>query len=69
MMLKEGKSGLIYDYNAVQDVASNINGGLFNLQHLFVPINISNTHFIFLWVDFNSTTIRAYDSSNKGHDN
>ena len=69
MMLRERESGLIYDYNPVRDYASHIDGGLFNLQHLFVPINISDTHFIFLWVDFNSTTIRAYDSSNKGHDN
>ena len=69
MMLKEGKSGLIYDYNAVQDVASNIDGGLFNLQHLFVPINISDRHFIFLWVDFNITTITAYNSSGENHYN
>ena len=69
MMLREGKSGLIYDYNAVQDVASNIDGGLFNLQHLFVPINISDRHFIFLWVDFNITTITAYNSSGENHYN
>ena len=69
MMLREGKSGLIYDYNAVQDVASNIEGGLFNLRHLFVPINISNQHWFFLWVDFINTTIRAYNSSGENHDN
>ena len=53
----------------MQDYASNIDGGLFSLQHLFVPINISDQHWIFLWVDINNTTIRAYNSSGENHDN
>ena len=69
MMLREGESGFIHDYNAVRDYASNIDGGLFSLQHLFVPVNISNRHWIFLWVDFINTTITAYDSSDENHDN
>ena len=32
------------------------------MAHLFVPINISNTHWIFLRVDFERNTIELYDS-------
>ena len=41
---------------------SDVQGGLFNLDNLFVPININNTHWLFLWTDFNAQAIEIYDS-------
>ena len=32
------------------------------MEHLFVPINIANLHWIFLRVDFGRKTIELYDS-------
>ena len=46
----------------VQKLDRGVQGGLFNLDNLFVPINISNTHWLFLWVDFNTCVIEIYGS-------
>ena len=32
------------------------------MKNLFVPVNISNSHWIFLRVEFESKTIELYDS-------
>ena len=44
------------------EVDRGVQGGLFNLDNLFVPININNSHWLFLWVDFNAHAIEIYDS-------
>ena len=36
--------------------------GLFNLQHLFIPINVGQTHWIFLHVRPLAKTVHLYDS-------
>ena len=53
---------VIYDYREVVDWSDHIEGGMFNLEQLFVPINITNTHWIFTRVHFESKTIKIYDS-------
>ena len=52
----------MYDHERVQHWSDGIAGGLFKLKNLFVPVNISNTHWIFLRVDFDSKAIELYDS-------
>ena len=53
---------VIYDYSEVVGWSDHIEGGLFNLEQLFVPINITNTHWIFIRVHFKNKTIKIYDS-------
>ena len=55
-------NNMIYDYREVVGWNNHIEGGLFNLEQLFVPINITNTHWIFICVQFKSKTIKIYDS-------
>ena len=61
MIAVEGAS-VVYDHEKVQHWSDGIAGGLFGLKNLFVPVNISNTHWIFLRVDFDSKMIELYDS-------
>merc|ERR1719442_344444 len=61
-MLAEEDDRVVYDYEKVQHWSDGIAGGLFGQKNLFVPVNISNTHWIFLRVDFDSKTIELYDS-------
>ena len=62
LLAVEGSS-VVYDHKRVQHWSNGIAGGLFGLKHLFVPVNISNTHWIFLQVDFDSKMIvELYDS-------
>ena len=56
-----GNNG-IYDYREVVGWSDHIEGGLFNLEQIFVPINLTNTHWIFIRVHFKSKTIKIYDS-------
>ena len=51
-----------YRFWKVQHLADGIEGGIFNLDNLFVPINISNSHWLFLRVDFSNYIIELYDS-------
>ena len=55
-------NNVIYDYREVVGWSDHIEGGLFNLEQLFVPINITNTHWIFIRVHFESKTIEIYNS-------
>ena len=41
---------VIYDYSKVVGWSDYIEGGLSNLEQLFVPINIINKHWIFIRV-------------------
>ena len=43
-MLEVEDSQVLYDYEKVQNWSNHIIGGLFNLKHLFVPVNINNQH-------------------------
>ena len=43
--------------------------GINSLKQLFTPINILNTHWIFLRVVFESKRIELYDSNGKNHEN
>ena len=52
----------LYRFWRVQGMADGIEGGIFNLDNLFVPINIGNSHWLFLRVDFGTSTIELYDS-------
>ena len=61
-MLEEEDDCVCIHYEDVQNYSSYIDGGLFNLAQLFVPINIANTHWIFLRVDFEHKTLELYDS-------
>ena len=61
-MLEVEDASVIYNHEKVQNYSDYIEGGLFNLEHLFVPINIANSHWIFLRADFERKTIELYDS-------
>ena len=53
---------MIYDYSNVVGWSDHIDGGLFNLDQLFIPINIKDKHWIFMCVQFESKTIKIYNS-------
>ena len=63
-----GQVLLVSDDNVICDCREvvgwndHIEGGLFNLEQIFVPINITNTHWIFIRVHFKSKTIEIYNS-------
>ena len=61
-MLAEEDDSVVYDYEKVKHWSDGIAGGLFGQKNLFVPVNISNTHWIFLRADLDSKTIELYDS-------
>ena len=61
-MLEEEDASVIYEHEKVQNWSCGIEEGLFELDHLFVPINIANSHWIFLRVDFGRKAIELYDS-------
>ena len=61
-MLEEEEDCVFYNHEEVQNYSNYIEGGLFNLEQLFVPINIANTHWIFLRADFERKTLELYDS-------
>ena len=61
-MLEVEEDCVVYNRKEVQNYSDYIDGGLFTLDQLFVPINIANTHWIFLRVDFNRKTLELYDS-------
>ena len=60
-VLSVSDDNVIYDYGEVLGWSDHIEGGLFNLEQLFVPINITNTHWIFTSVQFESKTIERYN--------
>lgn len=45
----------------VQNWSKNIDGNMFDLDNLFVPINTNKMHWMFFHVDFRETTIRLYN--------
>ena len=47
-----GKVLDMYRFWKVQNLDSGVQGGFFNQDNFFVPINISNSHWLFLQVDF-----------------
>ena len=51
-----------YCFWKVQSLDSGAQGDFFNQDNLFVPINVSNTHCLFLRVDLNAQVIEVYDS-------
>ena len=51
-----------YQFWTVQSLDSGVQGGFFNQDNRFVPINVSNTHWLFLRVDLNAQVIEVYDS-------
>ena len=51
-----------FSFREVQDWSDNIDDGMFNLQDIFVPINVNNEHWLLLQVDFREKGIRLYDS-------
>ena len=61
-VLSVSGDNVIYDYREVVGWSEHIKGGLFNLEQLFVLINITNTYWIFIVVHFKSKTIKIYDS-------
>ena len=61
-LLEVEDSSVIYDHKKVQNWSDGVEGGLFNLDQLFVSINIANSHWIFIRADFGRKTIELYDS-------
>ena len=53
---------MIYDYSNVVGWSDHIDGGLFNLDQLFIPINIKDKHWIFMCVQFERKTSEIYNS-------
>ena len=51
-----------YRFWSVQSLGDGLEGGLFSQDKIFVPINISNSHWLFLLVDINEKVIELYDS-------
>ena len=61
-VLSESGDNVIYDYSKIVCWSDHIDGGLFNLDQLFIPINIKDEHWIFVRVQFKSKTIEIYNS-------
>ena len=60
-----------YNYNNVRGYANKVPGkNIFNLKNLFIPINISNNHWVLIVISMTEKMIRFYDSleSNLGND-
>ena len=49
-------------FRGVNNWSRHMDGGIDNVDDLFVPINVRNIHWLFLYVDFRKKTIRLYDS-------
>ena len=49
-------------FREVQDWSNNIDNNMFELNNLFVPIDMNNVHWLFLCVDFREKGIRLYNS-------
>ena len=60
--LKRTADGPRFDYDEVKRWSARIPGGMDNLEDLYVPINKSNAHWLFLRVHFRTRTIDLYDS-------
>ena len=60
---------VVYNYESVRAFMlrqlNDYEDGIASLKQLFVPINISNTHWIFLRVIFDIKQIELYDSKDK----
>ena len=62
-----GADGMSFNFNEVE-ASSNIiaeigeGGSVYDLDHLFVPINVGNSHWIFLHVQPKEKTVKLYDS-------
>ena len=54
-----------YNFQEVRDWSRRIEGGIFALEDLVVPINVNNRHWLFLPVDIASKKIELYDSNNR----
>ena len=66
-----GADGMSFNFNEVE-ASSNIiaeigkGGSVYDLDHLFVPINVGNSHWIFLHVQPKEKTVKLYDSYGDG---
>ena len=61
--LSESDNNVMYDHSRVESWSDKIDGGLFNLDQLFIPIHVDNkTHWVFIRVQFGSKSIELYDS-------
>ena len=49
-------------FRVVNNLSSNMDGGIANVDDLFVPINVDNIHWLFHHVDFREKAIRLYNS-------
>ena len=49
-------------FQAVENWSRHMDGGIDNVDDLFVPINVNNIHWLFLHVDFREKAIRLYNS-------
>ena len=62
-----GDDGMSFNFNDVE-ASSNIiaeigkGGSVYDLDHLFVLINVGNSHWIFLHVQPKKKTVKLYDS-------
>ena len=62
-----GDNGMSFNFNDVEPWFNRIaeigkGGSVFDLDHLFVPINVGNLHWIFLHVQPKKKTVKLYDS-------
>ena len=58
----KGPGGRGYNFEAVRNNDSRIEGGLRSLNELYIPINVNNAHWNFIRVVITDKTIRLFDS-------
>ena len=65
----EGAGGRGYNFEAVRNNDSRIEGGPRSLDKLYIPINVNNTHWNFIRVTITNKTIQPFDSQGVNAEN
>ena len=68
-LLVKGAGRRGYNFEAVRNHDSRIEGGLGSLDELYIPINVNNVHWIFIRVAMMNKTIQLFNSQGMNNEN
>ena len=68
-LLSGGPQSEDYNFQEVRNYDNRIENGLANLDELYIPVNISNEHWILIKVDLRRKEIHLFDSLGKRQSN